>query len=223
MNKSVIRRQINALRKSGYFSRLELLQILKVIAGHKLGARLLFSGKQQTEQIGKVLASQGILFAVREAEAFAGKKDRGKGGWANLCSSRSRVKNYALYIGLDEACVKRAFEAEEKQDDSLFGATLSYPECCNRFFNEKFAEAGEIQGDLFPFVYENTARKHEELPFLLNPLWYFDSGFIEYWPCSFRCPNALRDARETYSLLQEYLPDIAREMKQILKNPVVIS
>ena len=221
MDKSLIRRKINALRKSGFFSRLELVQILKVIAGHKLGARLLFSGKEKTEQIGRALAGQEIPFAVRESETFAGKKDRGKGGWSNLCSSRSRVKNYALYIGLDDHSVKQALEAEEKQDDSLFGATLSYPDCCNRFFNAEFAEACEIQGDLFPFVFENTPRKHEELPFLLNPLWYFDSGFIEYWPCSFRCPDALRDARETCSLLHEYLPDIAREMKQILKNPVV--
>lgn len=169
----------------------------------------------------EVIARNGISYLIGDHTASDPIQDRGKGGWSNLCRSNENGREYSLYLGMNDRAAEEAAEAEGQHDDRAFGNTLGYPDCCNDFFNAEFPHAAEIQGDLFPYVFRNTAEPERELPFLLNTLWYFDAGFIEYWPCSFRCPEALEDAKIAYMLLRKFLPETAVKMKKLLKNPAI--
>lgn len=220
MSDREIKKIIADLRRSGAFSNLELLQILKMLAGYKRSVRLMYRGRRLKKAVGAV-AGNGIPYLIGEHTAGDPIRDRGKGGWANLCRPGGKLREYSLYLGQSDRAVADAAEAENRHDDREFGSTLGYPDCCNEFFNAEFPRAAEVQGDLFPYVLGNTAGTERELPFLLNTLWYFDAGFIEYWPCSFRCPEALEDAKTAYMLLKKFLPGVAANMEKLLKNPAI--
>lgn len=222
MEELKMKETVAGLKRSGLFSNLELLQILKMLTGYKRGVRLLYSAKKDFQKVVRVLKKYHIPYQSDGFEIGSMPCDRGKGGWTNLIKEHGKKhRAYSLYLGRDLRATAYAADAERQHDDRRFGEALSYPECCGKFFDAKFPCAAEIQGDLFPFVFQNTAEKNLELPFLLNTLWYFDAGFIEYWPCSFRCREALRDAAIAYMLLRKFLPDIAAKMKKILKAPVI--
>ena len=221
MDDRKIKKIIAALKHNGLFSDLELLQILKMLAGYKHSARLMYRQKSKLDRITSILGQNGIPYMLSRDIACAAICDRGKGGWANRCRPEGKMQEYSLYLGRSERAVQEAADAEKRQDDREFGSYLGYPECCNEFFNNEFLHAAEVQGDLFPYVFRNTAEPERELPFLLNTLWYFDAGFIEYWPCSFRCPEATEDAKIAYHLLLKFLPGTAAKMKKLLKNPVI--
>ncbi len=222
MFSSTIKEGISQLQNSKLFSRLELLQILKMMTGYKSNVRLIYSERSKVNSIVNLLQSVQINTVLVSSYGFYGRKDRGKGGWSNLCNSASKKhKEYGLYLCMYSHEKNSAQEAETSGDDTLFGETLSYPVCCNRFFGENFETASKMQGDLFPIVYRNTRDNTHALPSLLNPLWYFDAGYIEYWPCSFRCEHALAEAAIGKKLLETYLPDVANEMNSILNVPVL--
>lgn len=216
-----IKTKIQKLYRSNLFSAMELLQILKVLAGIKISTRLIYEKGKTTEAIVDLIASLKIPYKQVPSTNFAGKQDRGKGGWSNLCSTSKKITSIGLYLGLHTIDVESAVKSEEAGDDEEFGTTLSYPVCCSKFFSNNFTDAASIQGDLFPIVHRNTTDKLGEVSYLLNPLWYFDAGFIEYWPCSFRCPHALAEAALGRFLLWKYLPNIATEMEKKLKSPVL--
>lgn len=216
-----IRIKIEKLYRSNLFSGLDLLQILKVLAGIKRSTRLIYEKDKSTEKRNFLLDQLEIPYKHITSTVFAGIKDRNKGSWSNLCSKSKKAISIALYIGLHSKDVEKSIKAEECGDDGEFGDVLSYPACCNKFFFDNFGDAANIQGDLFPFVYKNTDDNFSPLPHLLNPLWYFDAGFIEYWPCSFRCIHALEEANIGRNLLKKYLPEIANEMEKKLKSPVL--
>ena len=213
--------KIEKLYQSKLFSALELLQILKMLAGFKHSVRLIFENDQKTSKRIKLFDLLEIPCERVISTGFAGIQDRNKGGWSNLCSSSKQVSTFGLYLSLCKQDAKSAAMAEKSGNDSSFGESLSYPACCNKFFSNNFSEAAKLQGDLFPFVHKNTADPFCPFPYLLNPLWYFDAGYIEYWPCSFRCEQALTEARIGETLLKKYLPKVASEMDQKLKSPVL--
>lgn len=221
MDDRKIKKIIADLKCSVFFSDLELLQILKMLAGYKHSVRLVYSRNSRLNETVKILVKNGISYLIGDHIASNPLRDRGKGGWSNLCRPSEKGREYSLYLGMSDRAVKEAAEAEMRHDDRAFGNSLGYPDCCNEFFNAEFPHAAEVQGDLFPYVFRNTAEPERELPFLLNTLWYFDAGLIEYWPCSFRCPEALEDAKTTYMLLRKYLPGTAVKMRKLLKNPAI--
>ena len=207
-----IRFKIEKLYQSKLFSALELLQILKMLAGFKNSVRLIFENDKKTALRLQLFDFLKIPYKQVLSTGFASIHDRNKGGWSNLCSESKKISTLVIYLSLYDTDTKEAANAEKSGDDNSFGEALSYPACCNNFFQRNFSEVAEIQGDLFPFVHKNTINPFKPFPYLLNPLWYFDAGYIEYWPCSFRCKQALAEAIIGEKLLKKYLPQVALEM-----------
>ena len=86
--------KIEKLYQSKLFSALELLQILKMLAGFKHSVRLIFENDQKTSKRIKLFDLLKIPCERVISTGFAGIQDRNKGGWSNLCSSSKQVSTF---------------------------------------------------------------------------------------------------------------------------------
>ena len=213
--------KIEKIYQSKLFSALELLQMLKLLTGFKRTVRFIFYNDKRTQDRIMLFSSLALSYMQIQSKNYVILADRNKGGWGNLLSKNKKSTTNMIYLSLSETDTQKSVHIEDSKNNYEFGSVLSYPKCCNKFFQRNFSKAAKIQGDLFPFVHKNTTEPFCSFPYLLNPLWYFDAGYIEYWPCSFRCEQALAEARIGETLLKKYLPKVALEMDQKLKSPVL--
>lgn len=223
-----VKNTITRLQQRGFLNNLELLEVLKVLCLYKTSCRIARFNRLQANGINRLLQEVQLPFVVVEVKGYGNCYDRGKGGWSNIVSQGKKANVSFFYIGITR---KDAISASKTGEGNLnwqsdgvtqdAGREFSYPECCRLFFEKNWDKAQKIQGDMFPWTYSFTSSPLSGLPYILNPLWYFNVGYIEYWPCSFHCENAMQDAAIGRMLMRKYLPDIAKEMERLLRNPVL--
>lgn len=201
---------------------LEIVEVVMVLTGNKKTMRTTIT-HQRYQKLTRCLSGYGISY-TSDRVSFMYKKDKGKGGWSNLyesnIQSHHRYGEFMIYIGLSNSAVQRAYEQEKESDDS-FGEILSYPECCRVAFERNLSIASKKQGDLVPLVADQTINKGP-WSFLLNTAArYFLKNLISFYPCSYTCEKAKGISKRHFRILQNYLPDYARELKYIMASPVL--
>ena len=144
MDDRSIQKVISDLKRNNLSSDMELLQILKMLAGYKYSVRLMYRQRRRLDKVIAILAGNGVPCVLADRTAGTAVRDRGKGGWANLCRPGRKDREYSLYAGRSARAVREASDAEMRQDDRKFGNTLGYPECCSEFFNAEFPRAAGI-------------------------------------------------------------------------------
>jgi len=197
---------------------LERVELLTVLSGCRVAMRTT-STPGRWRSVAPFLRTTG-LGVVERSRRSRFRRDRGKGGWSNLYDESADVgrREVFVYIARDQASADGAARLEA-EDEEAFGIMLGYPTCCRAAFQRNFPSALTHQGDLVPFVVDQTAA----LPpwsFLLNPVGrYFDAGFVSFYPCSLTCARALQIAREAWEVLRDADLREAERLRSVLAAP----
>jgi hypothetical protein len=125
----------------------------------------------------------------------------------------AKMGDLVIYISKSEELMKKAFEYDMK-DPKKFGKLLGYPNCCV----DEFISNNNSELNIYP--YKNTIEKNKKIPFYLN---HCPSNFrlISHFPCSYDCIPSLSMAEETFNIINSILPELAKEIKNFLKFPIL--
>jgi hypothetical protein len=103
-------------------------------------------------------------------------------------------------------------------DDRAFGYIMDYPSCCIEFYIKWFESRIKCGNDYvlpsinvldtFPF-YNNT---------LLN---YFEVSLVSHFPCSPRCAQTNRQAKNNLKYIEEHSPELCKAFKRHLRSFVI--
>jgi len=144
-----------------------------------------------------------------------------------------------VYYSLNKELCRKAYQAEKEGNRKKFGQLLGYPECCVSNFIESLIK--ELDLTLVSmqnvktrtsfycnnlFVFDSKLRSFD-IPIYRNHLDIFDNPtvrnlfLIRHTPCSFDCKKSIRIGKITLKLLKNNFPDLAKEISNALKNPVL--
>ena len=221
-NKTSMQKIIHHLLDKELLNELEIVEMLMVLTGNKKAMRTTVD-PHRCEQLTDYLSKNNIYYKSDKV-SFKYATDKGKGGWSNLYDPNGELNilcnEFMLYIGLSDAVVNNA-SLFEKENDEVFGEILSYPNCCRVAFERNLAISSKKQGDLVPLVADQTTHDGP-WSFLLNTAArYFMKNLISFYPCSYTCEKAKAISRQYFNILQDYLPDYAIELKNIMSSPVL--
>lgn len=131
-----------------------------------------------------------------------------------ISSSKETIRE-APKFGWYTMIVDDAVVPNPLMDNLRYGLLLGYPRCCVRFF------VNDRQG--VNNVYEAYKNTHGELSFYCNP---FTNDFryflIHHYPCSFRCSETMKQARELLKAIKEEEPEYAAKIEYHLKLPLLV-
>ena len=221
-DKISVQKIIHYLLDKNLLNELEIVELLMVLTGNKKAMRTTVD-PHRYEQLTNYLSKNNIYYKSDKV-SFKYATDKGKGGWSNLYDPEEKLNGlcneFMLYIGLSDAVVNNA-SLFEKENDEVFGEILSYPNCCRVAFERNLAISSKKQGDLVPLVADQTIHDGP-WSFLLNTAArYFMKNLISFYPCSYICEKAKAISKQYFNILQEYLPDYAIELKNIMSSPVL--
>jgi hypothetical protein len=221
-DKISVQKIIHYLLDKNLLNELEIVELLMVLTGNKKAMRTTVD-PHRYEQLTNYLSKNNIYYKSDKV-SFKYATDKGKGGWSNLYDPEEKLNGlcneFMLYIGLSDAVVNNA-SLFEKENDEVFGEILSYPNCCRVAFERNLAISSKKQGDLVPLVADQTIHDGP-WSFLLNTAArYFIKNLISFYPCSYICEKAKAISKQYFNILQEYLPDYAIELKNIMSSPVL--
>lgn len=100
-------------------------------------------------------------------------------------------------------------------DNFKYGRLLGYPQCCIRFFINDRQGVNQLYE-----AYKNTAG---EPSFYCNSLTNDFTYFLTHnFPCSFRCRETTKQARELLKAIKEEEPEYAKKIEYHLKLPLLV-
>ncbi|NYZ78575.1 DUF483 domain-containing protein [Candidatus Micrarchaeota archaeon] len=130
-------------------------------------------------------------------------------------SGSKEVIKEAPKFGWYTLIVDDAVVSNPLMDNLKYGLLLGYPKCCVRFF------INDTQG--INQVYEAYKNTHGEPSFYCNP---FSNDFhyflIHNYPCSFRCRETTKQAKELLKAIKEEEPEYAAKIEYHLKLPLLV-
>ncbi len=141
------------------------------------------------------------------------------------------------YYSLDEKLCRKALQTEEEGDREKFGQLLGYPECCvDNFIKNLPSEYTLISLQNVKtkpsfycnnlFVFDSKLRDFD-IPIYYKNLEMFDNHdvrnlfLVRHIPCSFDCEHSIRIGKMTLKLLKDNFPDLAKNIVNVLKRPVL--
>ena len=115
-------------------------------------------------------------------------------------------------------------------DHREIGRMLGYPDCCIDFFNDVWLK----DGCLDPMsemalntdgarVLDNGAIEVSGHPYLNRLIRYFGFNIVPFFPCSFKCQEAIGFAKTWFSLMREYDEEAADACLEAQSVPMVWS
>jgi hypothetical protein len=154
------------------------------------------------------------------------KADIGKGGFAN--------QNYAtfdadhpwlhtlVYVANKLSDAQAAATNESQGDTTLVAASLRYPACCTRFYEEHCEQAASHhQGDLFPLSVHKSSygiSAPATLNFASN---YFGGSWCSFFPCSLDCVPAQNLIHHERQQVRRYAPRLASQIDAHARGAIV--
>ena len=175
-------------------------EICLFVSGHK--PLLRFVCQQETRRNVKSFA---VKFGLYIAEAKIYSHYEGT-TWSStrVALETSKVEDpidYLVIISSQTGLAKSVIDWELEGVANLAGLALGYPECCVKAY-QKVCKYTSRWG-LYYFD-RDGAGPHEPWANRLTIGWGGVSPIGELYPCSLRCPSAIRIGRLALSLLQEY-------------------
>ncbi|HLD33887.1 MAG TPA: hypothetical protein VJB66_04120 [Candidatus Nanoarchaeia archaeon] len=187
-------------------SRMKALEIACVLTDHKPVARQGFY-PEELAKVEKFCAANGLFVEKSRNKIVLDDKDtftnRGR-----VADATKKVHGMTLaYISKDELKAAQACLAETQGDHYITGLMLGYPECCVRFFAERFA-ADDLNPVHVPTNVWTNVRLRES-----------DICLLSHFPCTSDCVQSIKIARENWTLLQQIDKECAHEwMKKLAEN-----
>ncbi len=112
---------------------------------------------------------------------------------------------YFTYLSKDEEKALLAAYYELMKNDYNLGLLLGYPECCVRYFCQKFDE-NNTNLELKPSnVYTNITQRHQ------------DHVLISHFPCDSDCRMSVAMGRKYLEVISEFDKERARELVEKLR------
>ncbi|MBI4439553.1 hypothetical protein HY638_01115 [Candidatus Woesearchaeota archaeon] len=197
-------------------SNIKALEILALIKGNKAGARILVREDDAKamcdflDGIGIQTVSSDFKVLKTDAGAYSDAGEKTK-------ADDARKGYYVFYLSKDRSEAEKIKALEERNDHYNLGIALGYPECCCRFFRENFSEKntdltlstlGNSNGFRFDFR-SNIAMRH------------FDVSLLFHFPCSFKCKESMKIAKENLRILGGEDRESAKIFEGMLKGAVI--
>ncbi len=213
---------VSEVRAANILNGLELVELALVATGVKSSMRTTIA-QRGARKIGAMLSAHGLSYRLN-CEQHRYSVDRGKGGWSNLYKPALDGDAYSnermLYIATTARQAAQSAAAEH-DSDQRFGEALSYPACCRASFERNLPRAIRHQGDLTPLIADQTLESGP-WPFLLNTAArYFHYQIVSYYPCSYVCVEAVRQAREYFQVICDVMPEWGREVATVMASPAL--
>ena len=184
--------------------RIDLLNIIYVAEGVRPLTRFLIT-TDKVPALGQFLKKAGLKMLLSELKTF----------------DEFGMKRM-IYISKDPALCWKALTAELTGDHAALGKLLGYPECCIKFFIENYEKASNLHDDFTLLSLANS--KSESFSPLMNiSLKYFDSAFINHYPCSFDCSCSLELAKRSAGCIERCAPQLYTHMMDELQTAVIYS
>jgi hypothetical protein len=140
---------------------------------------------------------------------------RAKEGVLHLyISSSKKIIEEAPKFGWYTMIVDDAVISNPLMDNLRYGLLLGYPKCCVSFFINDRQGVNQIYE-----AYKNT---HGEPSFYCNPFLHDFHYFLTHnFPCSFRCKETTKQARNLLKAIREEEPEYAKKIEYHLKLPLL--
>jgi hypothetical protein len=137
------------------------------------------------------------------------------GAHAERLEGQARV---ALYISHDAALARRSSrlhsETAESASLSELGALMGYPPCCIDAFARQDERSNDTRNRYQTAARTTGARWHPELN-------NFGVMALSFFPCSYRCDEAQRQARRVFEALSSVEPGLTRSLERFLRGPLL--
>jgi hypothetical protein len=178
----------------------QLREILQAAAGIKV-SRVVLDDRQKLV-LRSVAGKYG--FAITDGlKRYSARTDSGK---ANFRNQRTPVgPNEAgfvfSYVARTHEAAKRAIRCDDTGDSEGLGELLAFPPCCREAYRRFEPFARKVQGDLVPQVWANSLNGLPFDPWLNIVVRYFGKAMISFFPCSFQCAAARKNAIESFNLM----------------------
>lgn len=189
-----------------------------LLAAHGLKVARLCPQEGDIPAIVEILEKTGLYIGLHKHKLLL-SADQGKGGWISGYGIELPLETpvdgfLQMYIGRNAEHVLAAQKAEHTYQYAYFGKLLGYPPCCIEFYEKNLKTAEMEQGDFFLDLLTASINylggKLPVFPSLTNiGAQYFGYGLLSFYPCSFFCPHAMREAEIAIQLIQRYDPDLA--------------
>lgn len=158
----------------------------------------------------------------------------------------SNLNSLELYgISKNKEIAKDLIIAQRERDHYEIGKLLGYPECCiKKWMNRKYrpwskeaiAESCDISKDYYfqnNNIYNFSSRlgprrehlKMQKECIKMNQRLKINLTqiqFISHVPCSYDCKGSLAIGHQTYDLLLDFSPWLAKRLKQVLIRPMLV-
>jgi len=132
-------------------------------------------------------------------------------------------------IAHDLETAKKFREASRNGDHITQGMLLGYPKCCCEFFQNAWIKQKALdpcyETGLNTEGYNvNKGVVHiEGNPLLNQMLRYFGLRITPFFPCSFKCPEAIKIGEQWFDLMNKLDSNTAETIKSLLKAPLTWS
>ncbi|MHC1624227.1 MAG: hypothetical protein ACXQTR_06545 [Candidatus Methanospirareceae archaeon] len=148
----------------------------------------------------------------------------------HFCTDKIDMNTFVFgVVARDLETAEKFKEASKSGDHITQGLLLGYPKCCCQFFNHVWTEEKaldpcyEIALNTEGCDTDKNPVEVEGHPFLNQMLRYFGIRITPFFPCSFKCEEAVKVGETWFSLMKSLNDEVADEILELLKLPLTWS
>ncbi|MFC1768339.1 hypothetical protein ACFLZX_01120 [Nanoarchaeota archaeon] len=197
-------------------SNIKALEILALLNDIKPAGRILVKENEIRgvvdflEKKGLICLKSNFKMLKTDSGPYSDKGEKVK-------SDDSRKGYFILYLGREKEIVEKLKSLEGENKHYELGLTLGYPECCCKFFSDKF---NENETDLTYRTLRNSEGKVFDFH-INNAMRHFDIALIFHFPCSYQCEKSIEIAKQNLKLLQGNGGELFRVFSGMLKGGII--
>jgi hypothetical protein len=132
---------------------------------------------------------------------------------------------YGVVAG-DLETAQKFFDASKARDHIAIGKLLGYPECCCKAFQENWSNKKALD-PCYEAAINTIGNKIDEKgvhveahPFINPMLRYFGIKITPFFPCSFKCKEAIKIGETWFNLMKSLNNEAALAIKELLEQPI---